>query len=351
MPVRLVYGPDGKVLLDPDLQVQEALRTFFYTFRRTGSASATVRSFREQALLFPRRLGTGPHQGELAWAQLLHGRALRALRNPRYAGAFVYGRTTTRRTIGGWSIVRRVQRQDWHTVIQEAHPSYLSWDDYEANVRRLLENAQAHGKDRRRSPPREGPALLQGLVICGRCGERMTVGYYSQHGQLVPKYLCQREGIENAQPKCQEVVGRELDLAIGDLLVETVSPLALEVALAVQEELQARAEEADLLRYQQVERARYEAELAQRRYLRVDPDNRLFADSLEADWNAKLRALGAAEEEYERQRQATRCSWPGRNARRSSHPRRTSRDPGRTQQHPSGNANACSACSSRMSPF
>ncbi len=132
----------------------------------------------------------------------------------------------------------------------------------------------------------------------------MTVRYYSSHGKLCPEYCCQKFGIEHGRSPCQRVLGRDLDRAIGELLVEMVSPLALEVALAVQEELQARAEEADGLCRQQVERARYEAELAQRRYLRVDPDNRLVADSLEADWNQKLRALAAAQEEYQRQRQA-----------------------------------------------
>ncbi|MPZ12848.1 MAG: hypothetical protein GEU73_00200 [Chloroflexi bacterium] len=130
----------------------------------------------------------------------------------------------------------------------------------------------------------------------------MTIRYYVSHSQVLPEYCCQREGIENAHAPCLRVLGAALDRAIGNLLVETVSPLALEVALAVQDELEARAQEVDRIRRQQVERARYEAELAQRRYLRVDPDNRLVADSLEAEWNTKLRALAAAQEEYERQR-------------------------------------------------
>jgi len=304
LPVGLVYGSDGKVLLDPDQQVQGALRSFFETFGRTGSASATVRSFRQQGLLFPRRLRAGPHKGELVWSPLLHWRSLGILQNPRYAGAFAYGRSSSRRIAGGRVVQSRLPRQEWHTLILDAHPGYVSWAEYEDNLWRLRENAQAHGKERRKSPPREGPALLQGLVVCGRCGERMTVRYQTSRGQLLPEYVCQRQGIENARPICQRVLGGDLDRAIGDLLVATVSPLALEVALAVQEELQARAEEASCLRRQQVERARYEAELAQRRYLRVDPDNRLVADSLEADWNQKLRALDAAQEEYEHQCQA-----------------------------------------------
>lgn len=303
LPVGLVHDPVGKVVLDPDQQVQAAMRTFFETFRRTGSATATVRVFRQQGLMFPRRLTTGPHAGEVAWGPLLHSRALRTLKNPRYTGAFVYGRSRTRRTAAGRETRQPLPRDQWHTLLLDAHPGYICWADYEENLRRLRENAQANGADRRKSPPREGPALLQGLVVCGRCGERMSVRYYVSHGQVVPDYVCQKRSIELAAPLCQRVLGRDLDRAVGDLLVQTVSPLALEVALAVQDEIDARAEEADRLRRQQVERARYEAELAQRRYLRVDPDNRLVADSLEADWNQKLRALANAQEEYERRRQ------------------------------------------------
>ncbi len=301
LPVGLVYAADGKVMLDPDLQVQQSLRTFFDAFRRTASASATVRAFHAQGLLFPSRLRSGPHSGELVWGPLHHHQALRVVKNPRYSGAFAFGRSRTRRIAGGKYLIRRLPRDEWHTLILDAHPGYISWAEYEDNLRRLHENAQALGMDRRRSPAREGPALLQGLVICGRCGLRMTVRYHYQHGETLPEYLCQREGIENAEPLCQRVLGGDLDRALGDLLVEAVTPLALEVAFAVQEELRARGDEANRLRHQQVERARYEAELAQRRYLRVDPDNRLVADSLEADWNLKLRALAAAQEEYDRQ--------------------------------------------------
>jgi len=288
-------------VLDPDVQVQSAVRTFFETFRRTGSATSTVRSFREQGLLFPRRVSSGPHQGELAWGPLLHWRALRALKNPRYAGAFAYGRYQARRRPDGREVRTPLPREQWHTLIRDAHPGYITWADYEDHLRRLHDNGQAYGADRRHGPPREGPALLQGLAVCGRCGGRMTIRYYVSHHEVLPEYTCQREGIEHARPICQRIVGGALDRAIGELLVETVSPLALEVALAVQDELEARAQEVDRMRRQQVERARYEAELAQRRYLRVDPDNRLVADSLEAEWNTKLRALAAAQQEYERQ--------------------------------------------------
>src|SRR5262249_42770073 len=188
----------------------------------------------------------------------------------------------------------------------DANPGYITWEEYQENIRRLRESAQAHGGDRRHSPPREGPALLQGLVMCGVCGRRMTVRYHQQSKGLVPSYLCQSEKTEQAEPICQVIPGSGIDQAIGELLLEVVTPVALEVALAVQEELRVRAEEADRLRRTRVERARYEAGLAERRYLHVDPANRLVADALEADWNAKLRNHVEAQQEYERQRQIDR---------------------------------------------
>jgi hypothetical protein len=169
----------------------------------------------------------------------------------------------------------------------------------------------AHFNDRlllglKRSPPREGPALLQGLAICGGCGERMTVRYNARHGTLLPLYLCQRQGIQRAEPVCQSLPGQHIDAGVGRLLVEAVTPMALEVTLTVHAELQARAAEADRLRARHVERARYEADVARRRFMQVDPENRLVADELEAEWNRTLRRLAAAQEEYERQRQRDR---------------------------------------------
>lgn len=191
--------------------------------------------------------------------------------------------------------------EEWQVIKKDTHEGYISWQEYQENLRRLRENAQAYGLDRRQSPPKEGPALLQGLAICGICGKRMTVRYHTRRGGRVPDYMCQTDGIEHGRQICQCVNGEGVDETIGKLLVKSVSPLALEVALQVQDELRSRAEEADRLRKQQVERCRYEADLARRRYMRVDPENRLVADSLEADWNDKLRALKEAQEEYEQQ--------------------------------------------------
>jgi DNA invertase Pin-like site-specific DNA recombinase len=301
-PMGFTYDPEGKLMLDPDQQVQKSVRMLFETFRRTGSATATIKFFADQGLKFPRRVHSGPNKGEVVWAPLEHSRALRILHNPRYTGAFVYGRTHTRKTIEGECVIQHVPREQWEVLLREAHAGYIDWDEYEQNERRLRDNCQAYGADRRKSPPREGPALLQGLLLCGRCGKRMTVRYHSRRGKLFPDYVCQREGIEHGEPICQRIPGAAIDENVGHLLMEAVTPVTLEVALAVQQELQSRLEEADRLRQQQVERARYEAELARHRYLRVDPNNRLVADSLEADWNDKLRLLVEAQESCERQR-------------------------------------------------
>lgn len=305
LPVGLVYAADDRVVLDPDLQVQGAVRAVFQSFRRTGSAMATVRSLQAQHILLPWRVGAGPHKGELAWGPALHWRVMNFLKNPRYAGAFAYGRRRGCQTPDGTRVSQpELPRAEWLALFPDAHPGYISWTEHEENLRRLRENAQAYGAERR-TPPREGPALLQGLAICGVCGRRMTVHYpTSRQGQkLRVVYRCQQEGIDNARAFCQRVPGTLIDQAIAELMVEAVSPLALEVALNVQDELNTRAHEVDRLRRRQVDRVRYEAELSQRRYLRVDPDNRLVADSLEADWNQKLRELAAAQDDYGRQRQ------------------------------------------------
>jgi len=307
LPIGLLYAEDGNVILDPDAQIQQAIRLLFATFKRIGSAWGTVRYFRNQGLLFPRRVRTGPHNGEVHWAPLLHNTMLRVLRNPRYAGAFCYGRTHSKTHPDGSLHLEKLPQEQWPFLLREAHPGYITWEEFEANLHQLQQNRPAYGEDRRHGPPREGPALLQGLVICGRCGNRMTLRYYQRkHGtRLYPEYLCQKEQIEQAGDRlCQQVLGAGLDAAITDLLLAQLTPLALDTSVQVYEELHTQAEEARRLRAQQVERARYAAELAQRRFLQVDPENRLVASVLEADWNARLRELAQVQEEAERQNAA-----------------------------------------------
>lgn len=301
LPVGFVYGSTGRVVLDPDQSVRDAVAHLFATFERTGSARATVKAFNTDGLKFPSRVRTGPNKGTLAWLPLFHHRTLQVLHNPRYAGAFVYGRRRQRRGPDGRTRHTQQPREAWTVLIPGAHDGYISWAKYEDNLRQLAQCAQSRGEERRSSPPREGPALLQGLAVCGKCGRRMTVRYHSRAQVLHPEYICQRRGIEDATPVCASVAGEGVDQRIGELLLATVTPLALEVALAVQAELEGRAAEADAMRRQQVERARHAAEAARHRYMSVDPDNRLVAANLEADWNEALRALAAAQEDYEHQ--------------------------------------------------
>jgi hypothetical protein len=270
LPVGLIYNSEGRPILDPDKQVQESLRFLFDTFHRTGSACAVVKAFRHKGLLFPQRLKKGPHKGELEWAALMHSRALYILHNPRYAGAFVYQRNRTRLRPDGRTTYTKLRREHW-ILFRDVHPGYISWEQYEENQRRIRENAQATGQDRRRSPPREGPSLLQGLAVCGLCGSRMTVRYHMRARKLIPEYVCQSDGADHIVAVCQRLLGEQVDQAVSQLLLDTITPLALEVTLTVQQEIQARLDEVDRLRKQAVERARYEADLAQRRYLHVDP--------------------------------------------------------------------------------
>ncbi len=302
-PIGFVFDPAHRLALDPDAQVQGAVRLLFETFRRTGSAGRVVRHFAQAGLRWPRRLATGPRAGALVWGPLTHDRVVGLLHNPRYAGAFVYGRTRQRKGAGGQVRSRRLHRAEWKVFLPDAHPGYIPWEEFEANQATLQANTTGGGPEQRRGPAREGTALLQGLAICGRCGQRMTVRYGVRQGHPVPDSLCQRRAIATAQPPCQSIPGAGLDAAVGQVVLEAVTPAALEVALEVFDELRARRAEVDRLRRAQVDRAREEAELAQRQFLLVRPEHRLVADSLERQWNEKLAQVAAAEDAYARARQ------------------------------------------------
>ena len=301
LPVGLSYDQSGKVILTPDSQVQQAFYMFFKTYKRTGSASAVVKHFRNNGLQFPRLIRGQINKGKTVWGPLTHTRALHVLRNPRYTGTFVYGRMKSYKQSNGRIGVRQLPIDQWHTVIPDAHPGYITWDQYNDNLKTLRACSQAHGKDRRNHPPGNGPALLQGLIVCGVCGTRMTLRYHSRNGKLVPDYVCQRHGIEYGKPICQHIPGSNIDKAIEQLLLELVKPVTLEIAFTVQQEVQQRLKEADKLRYQKVQRAQYQSDLAKERFMNIDPRNRLVADQLEADWNEKLRTLNDDRQEYEHQ--------------------------------------------------
>jgi DNA invertase Pin-like site-specific DNA recombinase len=309
-PIGYVYDScSQKLQLDPDEQIQQAVRLVFESFRRIGSAQQVVRHFAAEGILWPRRIASGARAGDIVFGPIHFSRVLWLLHNPRYTGAFVYGRTRQRKiAIGGQCRYRRLPRQEWKVFLPDAHPGYISWEQYEANQETLRANARAYGSERRCSPAREGVALLQGMVLCGRCGDRMTVRYDLRKGHLLPYYVCQRRGIESAQAPCQSIPGAGLDNAISCIVLEALTPASLEVALEVFEELRARKAEVDRLHHAQVQRAREEAELAQRQFMLVRPENRLVADSLERLWNEKLAELSKAEDEHAR---AVKAAAPG----------------------------------------
>jgi len=305
LPIGLVYNAAGAVVLDPDQQIQQSVRLLFDTFREIGSATAVVRRFSREGVRFPRRIRRGIGKGDVVWGVIEHCRVIQILHNPRYAGAYAYGRTRGVRTADlKGTTARKVARENWQVLIRDAHPGYISWEEFERNEQTLRDNVAGWSPTGRGRMPREGNALLQGRLICGRCGARMRVRYQKQRSTIAPYYVCTEELVRRAGNTCQSIRGRDIDAAIGALLLEAVAPAALEVAMAVHDEISGRIKKADLLRSSQLERARYEAELARRRYLKVDPDNRLVADSLEADWNARLRSLDTLQQEHERQRKA-----------------------------------------------
>jgi DNA-binding transcriptional MerR regulator len=228
---------------------------------------------------------------------------LDVLHNPAYAGAYVYGRSKTSTGMDGHASTRLRPVPDWIVCIRDHHPGYLTWAQYERNQAVLSANAASRGEDRTAGPAREGSALLQGVVICGRCGHRMSVGYHTLASRTrVPAYHCQRAGIRDALPACQAITGAGIDAAISALICDTLTPLAVQTALAVTAELAADARKADTVRAAHVQRAQNTADAAQRRYLAVDPANRLVAGNLEADWNTRLRELADAREDYARAR-------------------------------------------------
>jgi hypothetical protein len=312
----MVYDAADRVVLDPDKQVQETVRLLFETFARTGTLRATIQYFRQQHLLFPTRVAAGAHKGELVWTPLSLGRACTALHNPWYAGAYVFGRCRYRKGADGRFGCERLPQEQWQVLIRDAHPGYISWEDYARNQQQLQQSAKALGFQRNAGPPREGAALLQGKVICGLCGSRMNVHYNPRKDGAVPNYVCVGRGRLFGDPLCQSIVGTGIDEAVGQLLIDTVTPVALDLALAVQQEITSRLDEADRLRHRQVERAQYEADAARQRYMHVDPTNRLVADALEAEWNLKLRALAEAQQEYQRQRAADRFTVDEQERRR-----------------------------------
>ncbi|OAF04427.1 transposase [Bradyrhizobium centrolobii] len=296
LPTGFIYDEIGNVVLDPDAQIREMISHFFETFSRVGSATQTVKTFTREGLLFPSRLRNGK---QVVFQQLTTSTAMRMLHNPRYAGVYAYGQRLYRRTVDGKKQLRKRDPKEWLACIPDAHPGYISWEQFQHNLKVLEANGQGY-QAVRASPPREGAALLQGRVICGRCGSHMSARYAARRGQVDTWYVCHRAYASRGEPHCQSIAGWPVDEAVGELIAAEMTPAAVELALEIRKEIEARHDEADKLRLRAVERAQIDADLAQRRFMLVDPNNRLVADTLEREWNEKLRVLADVRKERER---------------------------------------------------
>jgi DNA invertase Pin-like site-specific DNA recombinase len=301
LPVGLSYDPTGQIVLDPDEEIQQAVRLVFALFEQHRSALAVVKHFAAHGLQIPDRLWTRRQKGEVVWTPLRHARVLTMLHNPFYAGAYGYGRTKSRSRLLPGEAPRikarshRVARLDWPIVLRDHHVGYLSWEQFVSNVQQLDDNRTFRAEERR-GAVREGSALLQGVVVCGRCGRRMSVRYMADGRR--PIYVCGHLHRDFAAKACQELRGDGIDQAVAQLFLRALQPAQLQLSLATLHQLEERARALDRQWQLRLERARYEVDLARRRYVTVEPENRLVTRSLERDWNEKLTALDRLEREY-----------------------------------------------------
>jgi len=290
LPVGYTRDEDGAVIIDPDEQVSAAVAAVFATFTAAGSAYAVVGELAGRP--FPRRAYGGAWAGQLRFGSLTHSRVCAILSNPVYAGAYVYGRYRSKRTVtpDGGVRARTVElpRPEWAVCIQDHHRGYVNWDTYLANEAKLAANATNAGA----RPPREGSALCQGIVICGSCGRPMSTRYAGAQ----PYYECARSRADHqATPGCRSVRASTVDDTVASALLAAVTPEQLALTLAAAGEVTDRRNRSLRGVELGVERARYSAERAERAHAACEPENRLVARSLETRWEARLAELADAE--------------------------------------------------------
>jgi DNA invertase Pin-like site-specific DNA recombinase len=320
LPVGFCYDEESRIILDPDVEVQGAVALVFRLFRETGTAFAVMQRFAESGLRFPKRSYGGAWNGKIIWGRLMHGRVLGILKNPSYAGRYVFGRYQYRREINSAGEVQKrmhaVTMADWRVSLQEHHDGYITWEEFLENQERLEKN-RTNGEEMVLSgPAREGLALLQGLLLCAHCGRALTVRY-TGNGGIYPCYQCnwlRREGL--ASKDCMSFRCDLLDAVIAEEVLEALQPAELELALAALQELESR-DQIILRQWQmRLERAEYEAALAERRYQEVDPSQRLVTATLERRWNAALLQLEELQKQAaEFQRQEARVATPEQKAK------------------------------------
>ena len=302
LPVGLCYDDDKRTVLDPDQEVQGAVRLVFTSFRTSGSAYGVVQEFVRQGLEFPKRAYGGIWDGKLIWSRLTHNRVLNILKNPAYAGAYVFGKQRSVKEISSDGGIhchcRRMSMEQWLVLIRDHHEGYVSWEEYLDNQNILQKNRTNSEEMLLSGPAREGLALLQGLLICSKCGHRVTVRYKAK-GSVYPTYQCiwrKREGL--ASSGCLTISSKLIDKAISKRLLEVIQPAQIEEALRAVEELEKKDEGVCSQWRMRIARYEYEAQLAEKRYMEVDPSNRLVASTLEQRWNDALVKLQDLKEQY-----------------------------------------------------
>lgn len=309
LPVGYVYEGDD-IALDPDQEVQGAVRTIFELFGSEGTAYAVVERFNELGLRFPRRAYGGVWDGKLIWGRLRHSRVTAILANPAYAGTYVYGRYQSCKKISAngeiTTHLRRMPQEEWRVTIPDHHPAYITQGQFLANRQRL--DANRTNGEVLAGPAREGLCLLQGLLLCGTCGRRLGVRY-TGNGGIYPMYQCTWKRRDALAPcACLSVPFKPLDSAIADRVLAAVTPLTIELALNALTNLEERDHAIGAQWRRRIERAHYEADLAERRYEAVDPHNRLVASTLEQRWNDAAQRVLELETEFANfQRQTLRA--------------------------------------------
>jgi DNA invertase Pin-like site-specific DNA recombinase len=294
LPIGLVRQPDGQVLKDPNQEVRDRISAVFSTFLRLKSACKVLRFFKEHALGLPRL----DRFGDLIWKDPSVAAILSILKNPAYAGTFVYGRSQTQRDGSGQSKTKRLPFGKWKIVVKDKYPAYISWETFEQIQAILLDNYAEYDRNKSRGVPRAGATLLHGLVYCGECGHKMVVQYKGG-----PEYQCNFLRQQYLVPVCQRIASQPIDDFVVQAFFQALSPVELEVYEQAMKTQAETAQQARQAQQQQLERLRYQAALAQHQYNQVDPDNRLVAAELERRWEAALIALKDAEERVERELQ------------------------------------------------
>jgi DNA invertase Pin-like site-specific DNA recombinase len=297
VPMGYIRRPSGEVTKDPDEQAQDTIEMVFNLFKRYGTLNGVLQHLVRNGIQMPSRVRFGPNKGELQWVRPNRATLSNIFRNPIYAGAYVYGRRPTiakKKKPGRPSTGRTVAKfGEWEVLLKDRLPSYITWDQFEKNKRQLESNTvQGTGA------LRNGPSLLSGLLVCGRCGMRMTT-QYSNNGKGL-RYLCSRLMVDYGEPLCQSLAGKPLDELTANLVLQSLEPAALEISLKVAEDLEAERYQMRSHWEKKLERARYVVERAFRQYNAVEPENRLVARSLEQRWEKSLVAEEELKMEYER---------------------------------------------------